>query len=340
MTKAVPELSQFPQIVAKPPRDQCSKMNANCLPTKCCRVTGYNCFYKKPGIAHCMKTCTPGVDGICTMPEELVPLTEADKKSGMSLFCFSVYTQNTGTTKPSYELALLKLQHRGGHDIFSCEEWGVYSDVVAPIAPGINTVKVDDALNDWHFAKRKSTGAWVNTGMFFQVWKKISAEGNWASHDWVIKVDADAVFIPSRLVKKLSQQFVPEAGLYYTNCKYVDYGFFGNLEVFSHDAWSTFLVNLDSCYNDPKINWKVGIKNGMYGPMGEDLFAQSCMDQHGVKQVEAFDITMDGTCPGDRPQGQEDNKKWIPPCTGVVTPAIHPFKKPEQYTKCLEETTR
>merc|ERR1712238_555582 len=61
------------------------------------------------------------------------------------------------------------------------------------------------------------------------------------------------------------------------NCQYVDYGFFGNLEVLSQKAFQVLLGNLDSCYTD--VDWKVGVKDGKYGPMGEDLFAEL----HGCK---------------------------------------------------------
>merc|ERR1712007_284797 len=71
---------------------------------------------------------------------------------------------------------------------------------------------------------------------------------------------------------------------------------------------------------------------------GEDLFAQVCMDKHGVKKVENFEISTDGACPGDRPKDQQKNKKWIPPCAGTVTPSIHPFKKPADWKKCYDET--
>merc|ERR1712232_1395271 len=84
------------------------------------------------------------------------------------------------------------------------------------------------------------------------------------------------------------------------------------------------------------MNWKVGIKNGKYGPMGEDLFAQKCMDRHGVKKVERFDLTRDGACPADRPKAERKNKKYIPSCVGATTATIHPFKKPDGYFKCIE----
>merc|ERR1712209_176919 len=123
------------------------------------------------------------------------------------------------------------------------------------------------------FAKRKETGAWVNTGLFSQVWKAIASGSKWQSVDWVVKVDADAVFVPSRLTKKLESQLVPPSGIYLENCKYVEYGYFGNLEVFSNAAFATLIEKIDDCKADMQINWKVGIKNGKYGPMGEDLFA-------------------------------------------------------------------
>jgi len=98
------------------------------------------------------------------------------------------------------------------------------------------------------------------------------------SADWIAKVDGDAVFIPNRLRSWLSSQLVPDAGIYLENCKFVDYGYFGNLEVFSKAAFMTLLASIDECKASPEINWKLGIKNGKYGPMGEDLFAQTCLD--------------------------------------------------------------
>jgi len=285
-----------------------------------------------------MKECDPNKDGLCTMPKKIVPLAEADNTPATSFYCFAVYTKDTGSTKPHHELELLKWQYEQKTSIFNCEEWGLFGDVVEEIAPGVKTVKVDDVKKDFHWKKRKHTGTWINTGMFVQVWKQIEADDKFKSHDWIVKVDADAVFIPDRLRTMLSNQHVPDEGLYFENCKYVDYGYFGNLEVFSKVAFSTLLAKVDACYKD--IDWKLGIENGKYGPMGEDLFAQKCMDESNVKKVENFDLSTDGTCPGDRPDDQKKNRKWVPPCEGVTTPAIHPLKKPDAYKKCFEETTK
>ena len=79
-----------------------------------------------------------------------------------------------------YELDLIKEQKQRGVSIFRCSEQAVYSDVDAVIAPGLSTIKVTDVKGDWHFAKRKASGTWVNTGMFVQVWQAIGRAGEWA----------------------------------------------------------------------------------------------------------------------------------------------------------------
>merc|ERR1712209_284225 len=71
------------------------------------------------------------------------------------------------------------------------------SDVEVAVGPGLQTIKVVDVEGDWHFAKRKDTGGWVNTGIFTQVWKAIANGWKSSSADWVVKVDADAVFVRS-----------------------------------------------------------------------------------------------------------------------------------------------
>merc|ERR1712203_1230056 len=148
-----------------------------------------------------------------------------------------------------------------------------------------------------------------------------------------------AVMITSRLKYWLSDKYVPPEGIYLENCKYVKYGWFGSLEIFSKAAFETLLGSMASCKNGG-IDWKTGVKGSKYGPMGEDLFAEKCMEKHGVAKVEAFDISIDGACPADRPDNLRKYKKWHGNCKDVVSAAsIHPFKKPKDYFDCLEATT-
>merc|ERR1712151_972711 len=143
-----------------------------------------------------------------------------------------------------------------GASIFGCEEYRVYSDVETWISPGkINTIKVDDVEGNFHFAKRKRVGKWVNSNMFLQAWRKIKDEGAWTKWDWTVKVDIDAVFLPIRLRQYLGQVEVTDNGIYLDDCK-------SSLNYMSSDD-----------------------KDTGNQPWGEDLFQQRCMDLHGVDKV-------------------------------------------------------
>merc|ERR1712003_390025 len=286
--------------------------------------------------AKCMKNCTASASQLCTQPQSIMePVLQDASTVGTSLYCFSVYTKDTGTTKKTEELETIQYQFSKGLSIFSCEKYEVYSDVAVSLGDGFTTKVVSDVKGDWHFAKRKETGAWVNTGMFIQVWKAIADTNAHAGMDWVVKVDPDAVFVPERLRDRIQWMPRTTSGVMLQNCQYVDYGFFGNLEVLSPKAFGVLVGSLDTCYTE--LDWKVGIKDGKYGPMGEDLFAEICMSKNGVHKVEAFDVTTDGACEAKRPTDQKKDKKWHSDCN-VKTPAMHPYKKPTDYFECLDTT--
>merc|ERR1712238_99829 len=240
--------------------------------------------------ARCLKNCTPSATQSCTQPQGIMdPILQDAQPVGQSMYCFSVYTKDTGSTKQSHELEILQHQHQQQLGIFQCEYSDVFSDISVQVGQGLMTKTVTDVEGDWHFAKRKVSGTWVNTGMFSQIWKQISTDGKYQNADWVLKVDADAIFVPNRMRVWFKQnELVPPAGIYLENCKYVDYGYFGNLEVFSR---------------------------------------------------QAFDITTDGAFPADRPKEERKNKKWKPNCAWAATPAMHPFKKTEEWKQCYQATT-
>jgi len=258
--------------------------------------------------------------------------------ASQSLYCFAVVTVDTGSSKPSHELDLMNHQADNNLGIFQCEGTGIYSDGDLSLNNGRKITQVFESEGDWKFAKRKSTGCWVNTGLFSDVWRQIASEGTYQQSEWVVKVDADAVFVPARLRKALETTSVAVSGSYFVNCPFVDFGFFGNLELFSKTAWNTLLANIDDCKADPAINWKVGVKDGKYGPMGEDLFAQTCMDKHGVKRANAFGLTQDGACPAKRDHEERKNKKFQPHCEWAYGVSIHPFKKVNEWDECYQKT--
>jgi hypothetical protein len=253
-----------------------------------------------------------------------------------TLFCWSFYTKDTGSTKQSFQIEELRTQLFLGASIFGCEEYRVYGDNATWLSPkGINTIKVPDD-GTFHFDKRKKTGYWINSNMFIAAWRMIKDEGAWAKWDWTVKADIDAVFLPSRLRTYLSKVEVTTNGIYLETCKYVNFGFFGSLAVISHDAAATYMANLDDCKT--ALNYLGKEKVSGFQPWGEDLFQQRCMDLHKVDKVAAYDLNTDAACEFWRPEGQKKNAKWRPDCAVTQTAAIHPFKQPKDYFDCLKAT--
>ena len=65
--------------------------------------------------------------------------------------------------------------------------------------------------------------------------------------DWTEKADADAVFLPFRLRKKLIAQEVTSNGITSADCKCVNYCFLCNFEVISHRAIQIYIAINDDC---------------------------------------------------------------------------------------------
>ena len=334
------------KVLAKPAREKCSSVSGDCFDTACCDVAAFTCFVTTtPGKAQCMKSCNKSETTACAVPVpkagEPMYLDNA-VAPGTSMYCYSVYMADTGSdgkTERPDELNLLRAAYDRKMGIFACEQWGIFSDVPGDLRPGVPFVAVDDADGDFHILKRKETGSWINTGLHTQVWKAIRAAGDFKQADWLVKVDCDAVFLPSRLRVFLASQGEPGSGvpgIYLENCKYVKWGWFGNLEIMSLTAADTLFPNIEWCKQ--VLDWKTGVEGGKYGPMGEDLFAQSCLDAMGVRRGGAFDTVLDGACEADRPVAEKKNKKWKPDCTEKNTAAYHPFMKVGDYVKCYEKT--
>merc|ERR1712032_1147896 len=112
----------------------------DCFSTGCCDIVGYTCYQTKPGAAKCMKNCTPSASQLCTQPQSIMePVLQDAYPVPTSLYCFSVYTENTGTTKKTEELETLQYQFSKGLSIFACEEHDVFADVEVEVGPGLQT---------------------------------------------------------------------------------------------------------------------------------------------------------------------------------------------------------
>lgn len=325
------------------PHDKCSEKGKDCTESHCCKGTNVYCWRTDKGTGMCQQKSDsnwPGeeLEGMSTV----VPVDPV--QMGNSLFCFSAYRVNKGTSDAddnAYNLLLKQKQNSVG--IFACDMWRVYSDVDANLDE-YKIIKVSG--DDFYQSRRPDVGGWggnqwINTPFYRQVWHKIYEEypkGGFSTKQWTVKADPDTLFIPARLSARLQNQPVPATGLYIEHCKGVDYGFFGSLEVMSKTAALILFQNLEKCYNS-ELNWKGDELAQKFGWYGEDLFAQRCMDLHNVKKIWQFDLVADGTCPQGRPWGKEKEKKWIPDvetCRDRDTfVAFKPLKFSDKYFACL-----
>jgi len=320
----------------------CSAAGENCMDTGCCKVSGHTCYVMQDkngqSKAQCNETCNRG--SCLTINPHSVPVAQ---KLGQRLYCFAVYTKNTGNlSKPNTELELLQFAKSKSGGVFACDVWEVYSDTANVAIGDYTAIQVEDKNNEFYQVKRKETGCWVNWALFYQVWVKIAENGKWAQADWTVKVDPDAVFLPDRLRTYLANKVAGDSphGLYLENCPNVQYGFFGHIEVISKTGAQVLTSYLDECHDafapcaNDGCDWK-------WGAWGEDVFIQRCMDHHYVDKVEAYDLATDGACKADRPAGEKKNSKWYPKdCSGLTTATAHPLKKPQAYKMCFEQMAR
>lgn len=226
-----------------------------------------------------------------------------------SLYCWALM-QPSG-----YERGLLALQFRRRASIFACDEYRAYSNRVIVVADSLQTGVVRHNLTATYGGKYYTA---LNTMIFAAVWRKVIEDGRYKSHDWTVKVDPDTVFLPERL--RLALQSISDAGtgVYLNNCKY---GLHGPLEAFSRIAVSVWAHNSSQCFHAHR---------GWVDHWGEDYFIDQCLRKLlSVRRVDEYSILEEDHC--DPPKGWRD-------CRNVSRAAFHPFKKVEDYERCLNNT--
>jgi len=236
-----------------------------------------------------------------------------------TLFCWSVIRID------GPEPALLQAQFDAGASIFRCNEYDVLSNGGSTWLAGRNTpeIPVPTVEKDLLGADGVTTDSWVNTKIFMEAWRMISADGRYANQEWTVKVDPDAVFFPDRLAVKLAP-YDPFGGTGYlvNNCgAFVDFGwskFYGSLEVFSKTAIETYLKPESQKMCEKNLEGWEG--------WGEDLYISQCLGAVlGVKDLDLFDLLGDKRCVDA-------------PCTDKTKVAFHDFKDPDSWMTCWEKS--
>mmetsp|Transcript_27883 Transcript_27883/g.88182 ORF Transcript_27883/g.88182 Transcript_27883/m.88182 type:complete len:633 (-) Transcript_27883:144-2042(-) len=236
-----------------------------------------------------------------------VATTTTFQAPGVSLFCYALMLPS------SEEEALMKVHASKQRGIFACEEAAVYSSVVVDLGNGYRS-QVLPHTNVW-VEKGGEWGTYLNTPVFVAVWRKIQYTGRYKYHDWVIKVDPDTVFLPTRLRRALADGEFREAeinnGAIIYNC---GYALHGPIEVVSQRAMDVFTSNMAQCSTKPQ----------------EDFFLSDCTRSLGVQAHFRADCLADRGCQLEDNSAKDPN--WWQCQSGHA--AFHPFKTSEELEGC------
>jgi len=263
-----------------------------------------------------MRACSkasPGQQWDFNLLENMSPMANPGVKAGTSLFCIALMLPHT------YEQQLLAMQYQNKVSLFACEAYQVLSNGTYQVAPGLTSGAIDSSLQ---CKKGGEFGTALNLPIFIAVWEKVIHDGIYLKHDWVVKVDPDAVFFADRLRGIVTVHYERPSGVYLNNCKY---GLHGPIEVFSKNAITAWAKGYKTCQAH---FWNVCQGDCFWG---EDLFIDQCL-------WKVLNVTREN----DYRQLVEDHcdapvKNWTDyTCEDATHAAFHPFKNKETYMKCLQ----
>jgi hypothetical protein len=253
-----------------------------------------------------------------------------------SMYCFVLIVPN------SDEAELLKMQIEQHLSIFTCPEFGVFSNISVFLTTNRATGKpvfTTPIGGNLQVTKGGRWGTALNTDVFIRLWQTVSQNGRWRYHDWIVKVDADAVFLPDRLQRILRPvQQARTKPIFFNNCKW---GMHGPLEVLSQAGLYAYLTNVQQCEDIrhramewQDVHWNATMNRWIGSDdkrsFGEDQYLRLCLHRLHVNQINNFRLLDEIACGGKPAETQ---------CAGNFV-AYHPFKDKQSYAGCLVSTQR
>jgi len=240
-----------------------------------------------------------------------------------SLFCWS-HMEAFGD-----EQELVKSQINGKFGIFSCNDFCVISRTSEPVPLGPDPRNLSHIVSTWpnmrgpdylgNTAAGDATSSYMNAATFVMAWKTLMASGALWNHDWVVKVDPDAVFFPDRLRQRLVPRTKPPHGpgpFYFLNCPIDGGKMYGSIEVYSVFAMRKLNKSIQECEQWPYLHW------------GEDLFMEKCMKHLNGPDNAIRDYTLVG-----------DDRCTQAGCDDGGRVAFHPQKTIVGYWGCAKVAT-
>jgi len=257
---------------------------------------GSVCFKAFGAVATC---CRKEADAPAARPAGPAPTPQPSPKPQSlddGTFCWLVTMSSGG------EADLVIAHFKEHRSIFTCSEWSVFTDTAnLACVPVTNIGSVQSKLAPW--------GSWYNSEVFLRAWDTVVKEQKYARHAWTTKVDADTVFLPSRLLWHVH-------GIRASDPWYLKNGdmLLGAIEVFSNGAVRTFAERgRSTCVN--------GIETS-----GEDGFIDHCMNLLKVS------VKIDGSL--------LKSTRDVQACSDHSSVAFHPFKDLGGFAACQSIAAR
>lgn len=257
-----------------------------------------------------------------TQQFQLVEPSKHGAPESPTFFCVSIMLWWT------YELGLLKAHLRHKVGIFQCEDAAVYTNKeVALSDEDHNETVYSDVMNGslkCKFGGKAHTA--LNTPIFRRFWDRLLVDKRSWMHDWIVKVDPDAVFFPHRLKEMLQDRWKDTQGkpgyaIWLNNC-YL--GLHGPIEVFSKQAFGVFKGKQDECADLAKKHPQ------------EDAWLGACFEKIGVGRMDAFNLLMEWKWACNERPASRDGK---PPCYDKQV-SFHPFKSIDTWFKCYDRAEK
>jgi hypothetical protein len=217
------------------------------------------------------------------------------------------------------ELSLIRSQLAQGAGIFKCNAYSVISNKPIELSPGPPTRILADAIPGslhCNFGGEYNTA--LNSEIFYRVWQRIFEDRCYLIHDWTVKVDADAVFLPERLREDVAQRDANDV-VYLNNC---DEGLHGPIEVLSRAGMKKFGRGMQHCHDKLEHEWM---------SYGEDVWLRRCLGLLGVNRVDDYPHML-------REKACQPYQYPMPCSNGAI--AFHPLKTPQEYFQCLQQAKR
>jgi len=284
------------------PAHNCSWGGENCIETKCCadsckanwdwtECKAFTCWKRDENWAGCKieGSPDPSWDGenLGGHPNwEIPPVEDGKLIQGTRLYCFTVVMWQQAPMEGwmNSEAELANNWKDQGKGILQCDDYSMF-----------------DGLEG---------GSVHNIQSFIRAWKMVKDDGRWKNNDWSVKVDADAVFFPDHLRKKIQWVYkTPQGAAVYLRNTHYKFQFLGALEALTREALEVYFQR----------GWECEAHLGQEG--GEDYWLQQCLEGIGV------DYQTDITLLHDKYANDEN-------CGDPNGVAHHFFKKVDQWDVC------